>query len=600
MKTAGKYSDTTGSSSVGPFLYAKPDLSISQPGDAAEQEADAVSERVMQGGSMGLLSGGSSFVQPAIQRKCADCKQEENEKNIQRKESTTSAPAVGSFSLKSQLDSAQGQGSALPTSTRNQMEQTLGANFGNVRLHTDSQAATLSRQLNAHAFTYGQDVYFNTGKYNTQSTEGNKLLAHELTHVVQQNGSVQRKQIQRQAAPPTGTPPAPGLYEMTDEDWAEAARETQAILDNVLEPFRRNDAITFLNRLRRLPASQATWLANSDEFFTAVGGTFRGRSLWTIFNILWFNNHTQEPYLRFNSAIHSGDAQLVNDMLSIIILQQRDARFFEMLRRALAYEFRSSPLLPEMLRLIDHRADAGISQRHDATYDEVHYEKDASGNRVLTTMTGSISANSYISGSNLRVIVRLRFVDNNGQPFYFLGENAAIYARWLQAITSTWNNKFTATNGVNTLNVVFVPLFLSEPDPQAFTIRVMTDPTLRCSPSLEPGRSEQSCWFLNVSDRTVAHEFGHLVGASDEYNIPGSYQEVRNAGITLSPDDMIASTVEGIRGVARPTLNGGYAVPSLMGSGSTAVETRHLSRLIRLINNGLPTGTPAFQLRSRP
>ena len=183
-------------------------------------------------------------------------------------------------------------------------------------------------------------------------------------------------------------------------------------------------------------------------------------------------------------------------MLSIIILQQRDARFFEMLRRALAYEFRSSPLLSEILRLIDHRSDAGISQRHDASYDEVHYEKDTSGNRVLTTMTGRISANSYISGSSLRVIVRLRFVDNSGQSFYFLGDNAAIYDRWLQAITSTWNNKFTATNGVNTLNVVFAPLFLSEPDPQAFTIRIMTDPTLRCSPSLEPGRSEQSCWFL--------------------------------------------------------------------------------------------------------
>ena len=241
--TLTKRSDPEKAKTSGTFLSPKPTLSVSQPGDAAEQEADAVSERVMRGDSMRLLSE-VSFVQPAIQRKCSECEHEENEKKVQRKESTTSAPAGGSFSLKSQLESAQGQGVALPKSTRNQMEQAIGANFGNVRLHTGSQAVTLSRQLNAHAFTYGQDVYFNSGKYDTQSPEGTKLLAHELTHVVQQNGSVQRKQIQRQAAPTTGTPP--GLYEMTDEDWAEAGREMQAILDNVLEPYRRNDAITFL------------------------------------------------------------------------------------------------------------------------------------------------------------------------------------------------------------------------------------------------------------------------------------------------------------------------------------------------------------------
>jgi hypothetical protein len=581
-----------------PFIAAKSALTVSQPGDALEQEADAMAERVVSGSTAtGLLNAPS--VSAGVQRQCAECEAEEKNKTVHRKESATTAPDAGSFALKSQLDSSRGQGQSLPKTTRQQMEQVFGADFGQVRLHTDSQAVMLSRQLNAHAFTYGQDMYFNSGKYNPQSPEGHKLLAHELTHVVQQNGSVQRKQIQRQAAPDPDLAANP--YDMTEEDWAEAARDMQRRLDYVLDPYRRNDAITFLNRLRGLPAAEATWLANNDTFFDAIGGTFRGRSLWTIFSILFFNNRRPEPYLRLNSAIYSGDARLVADMLSIVILQQRDARFYQMLRRALAYEFRSSPLLPEILRLIDHRADAGISQRHDASYDEVHYEKNASGNYALSTMTGSISANSYISGSDLRVLVRIRFVDNSGQGFYFLGDNAAVYDRWHQAMTNAWNNKFTATNGVNTLNVVFVPIFLSEPDPQAISIRVMTDPTLRCSPSLQPGRSEQTCWFLNVSDRTVAHEFGHILGASDEYNLPGSYQEVRNAGITISPEDMMATTVEGIRGTARPAIAGGsgYNVPSLMGSGSTAVETRHLSRLIRLINAGLPAGTPAFQLRSR-
>lgn len=399
-------------------------------------------------------------------------------------------------------------------------------------------------------------------------------------------------------------PPPSGLYEMTEEDWAEAFREQQELIDFVLEPYRRPgraDAVTFLSRLRGLSASQATQLAYSDTFFNEINRTFRGRSLWTVFSILFFNNRVREPYTRLSMAMFLGDAPLVVDLLSIIILQQTGARFYEMLRRALTHEFKGNAFLPEMLRLIHHRSDAGISQRYDATYREVHYENNAAGNYALSTMTGSISANSYISGSDLRVIVRIRFMDNNGQGFYFLGDNADVYDRWQRAMTSAWNNKFTATNGVNTLNVVFVPLFLSEPDPQAISIRVMTDKTQRCSPSTEPGRSEQTCWFLNVSDRTVAHEFGHILGASDEYNLPGSYQEVRNAGITISAEDMMASTVEGIRGTARPAIasGSGYDVPNLMGSGSTAVETRHLSRLIRLINAGLPAGTPPFQLRSR-
>ncbi|MBD2700765.1 DUF4157 domain-containing protein [Spirosoma sp. BT702] len=585
-----------------PFIAAKSALTVSQPGDASEREADAVAERVTGDSTADVLPS-ATFVPPAIQRKCAEC--EEEEKTVQRQEQSTATSPSGTYALKSQLDNQAGQGSVLPGGTRQQMEGAFGTDFGGVRVHIDNQAVMLSRQLNAHAFTYGKDIYFDDGRFDTSSSGGQKLLAHELTHVVQQSGAVQR-QIQRQEAPQdTTVPPPTELYEMTDEDWEEAFREQQELIDFVLESFRRPgraDSVTFLSRLRGLSASQATQLAYSDTFFNEIGRTFRGRSLWTVFSILFFNNRQNEPYTRLSMAMFMGDARLVVDLLSMIVLQQTDARFYEMLRRALAHEFNGNALLPEMLRLIDHRSDVGISQRHDATYDEVHYEKNAAGNYALSTMTGTISANSYISGNDLRVIVRIRFMDgNSGQGFYFLGDNTDVYDRWQRAMTNAWNNKFAATNGVNTLNVVFVPLFLSEPDPQAMSIRVMTDKTQRCSPSTEPGRSEQTCWFLNVSDRTVAHEFGHILGASDEYNLPGSYQEVRNAGITLSPEDMMASTVEGIRGAARPAIGarGGYDVPSLMGSGSTVVETRHLSRLMRLINAGLPAGTPPFQLRSR-
>jgi hypothetical protein len=80
--------------------------------------------------------------------------------------------------------------------TRAEMEGGFGADFSNVNIHTGSEAIQLSKELGAQAFTHGNDVYFNEGKYNPNSKEGKHLLAHELTHTVQQNGVVEKK-VQR-------------------------------------------------------------------------------------------------------------------------------------------------------------------------------------------------------------------------------------------------------------------------------------------------------------------------------------------------------------------------------------------------------------------
>jgi hypothetical protein len=88
--------------------------------------------------------------------------------------------------LESSLQSSKGSGVALPAQTRQDMESHFGADFSQVRIHNNAQAVQMSQDLQAHAFTYGNDIYFNSGKYDTNSSSGNHLLAHELTHVVQQ------------------------------------------------------------------------------------------------------------------------------------------------------------------------------------------------------------------------------------------------------------------------------------------------------------------------------------------------------------------------------------------------------------------------------
>lgn len=86
------------------------------------------------------------------------------------------------------LGASQAGGDPLPDSTRGLMEEKLGADFGGVRVHTDAEASRTAESFKANAFTSGNDIYFNRGVYDPATAEGRGLLAHELTHVVQQKG----------------------------------------------------------------------------------------------------------------------------------------------------------------------------------------------------------------------------------------------------------------------------------------------------------------------------------------------------------------------------------------------------------------------------
>ena len=118
--------------------------------------------------------------------------EEEATPKLQKKEGESGGQATPKF--KQELDSTKGGGQQLPDGTRGLMEDKMGANFEDVKVHNDDKSAQLNKDIGAQAFTHGKDVYFNQGKYSPESTDGKKLLAHELTHVVQQNGDeVQKK-----------------------------------------------------------------------------------------------------------------------------------------------------------------------------------------------------------------------------------------------------------------------------------------------------------------------------------------------------------------------------------------------------------------------
>jgi len=106
--------------------------------------------------------------------------------------------------IEARIAQTRGNGQQLPEKIRKQMEQQFGRDFSGVVIHSDMQADELCKELNARAFAIGNDIYFANGEFNPDSERGQELIAHELTHVVQQGKSVTRK-IFRAATPAVDT-----------------------------------------------------------------------------------------------------------------------------------------------------------------------------------------------------------------------------------------------------------------------------------------------------------------------------------------------------------------------------------------------------------
>jgi len=167
--------------------HIQPKLAVSSPGDRFEREADRMADKVMRAGA------------PAGEERRRDAAdgQPPGGGLVQRKENgEASAPAEAG------VRAASTGGRPLDAGVRGFMEPRFGADFGNVRIHDDAGAAALSNQLGARAFTYGSHIFFARDQYQPASSDGKQLLAHELTHTIQQGHAVQRKP-QVSPAPPS-------------------------------------------------------------------------------------------------------------------------------------------------------------------------------------------------------------------------------------------------------------------------------------------------------------------------------------------------------------------------------------------------------------
>jgi len=198
----------------------QPKLAIGAPGDKYEQEADQMASQVMSMNAPASqkslqrqetkpeeeevqMKPLASMITPLVQRQETPAEEELQakpllqrqeapaEEELQAKRSPQESEAShndASENLENQLNSSKGGGSPLPDNVRSFMEPRFGADFSQVRVHTDTQAVQMNQAVGAQAFTHGSDIYFGSGK----SPAISDLTAHELTHVVQQTGAVQQ------------------------------------------------------------------------------------------------------------------------------------------------------------------------------------------------------------------------------------------------------------------------------------------------------------------------------------------------------------------------------------------------------------------------
>jgi len=218
----------------------QPKLKLGRPGDKYEQEADVVANKVMRmSGSdtlrMQPMEEEEEMMQPKIQMQfeeeeepiqmmCAKCNhekmiqqqtEEEEEELVQPKLKGQQQESEVSGDIQSEINQSRGRGTSLDVQTQSFMGNRFGTDFSHVKIHNDSQSHQLNSTLNSKAFTVGNDVYFNQGNYNPQSSDGKHLLAHELTHVVQQSNSLQPS-VQRKKKPKSGKKDTDKSAKLTD------------------------------------------------------------------------------------------------------------------------------------------------------------------------------------------------------------------------------------------------------------------------------------------------------------------------------------------------------------------------------------------------
>jgi uncharacterized ParB-like nuclease family protein len=329
-------------------------LRISKSGDKYEQEADRVADLVIRMSeakmqrqveeeneeeivqTKPLVDQITSLVQRQVE-------EEEEEEMFQAKSREDTILEV-SNDLESRIQAIKGGGKPLSESERAYFEPRFGADFSQVRVHMDAQADESARAVNARAYTVGRDVVFRAGQYVPGTTEGHRLLAHELTHVVQQQllrkasvGGIsssrldhsfvckfQHKSINDKAMHSLSTIPVDTILRSPDDDLTISPTDPSLRRVNPIDPSALANAESNLRAGRVRPVSILTTDLGGGTVRIVVDGVHRVQAAINL-------NIDRIPYAQANEeAVRR-------------VAQQRGVNFDQMLQSAQRFDRPSRP-----------------------------------------------------------------------------------------------------------------------------------------------------------------------------------------------------------------------------------------------------------------
>lgn len=466
-------------------LHIQCKLAIGAADDPYEREADAVADQVMQ------------MPVPAVQRKCAACDEEEKLQRkpaapfIQRKVAAGSGTAGTALSGK--IAVSRGSGGNMDTGTRDFMESRIGADFSEVKIHTGNEAAHMSTALQAQAFTVGNDIYFNEGKYNPSSSEGRHLLAHELTHTLQQSQGAQMK-VQKRDMPFT-----PGLIAVQLRDAMEGWGTDEEAIYAALSGRTNTD-------VDRIAAEYQTLTGRGLQ--ADLQDELTSDELLRLAQYSYFASETPED------RAHAVATQLRDAMSGwgtdenaiYVALQSRSEAELALIRTA--YQNLTSRSLMDDLR--DELTDEELTQATGTM--GISPVQD-----IRNTELGMLSMGNFdyrLNNCQIEIEVRLKFQFTDD---IVAADRNAFKPGFINAVHSKWQHSGFKLVGGPSCPCEEIPITVNvvENDTDYHKIVDVED---RSDNDRRPMVVSDINVNLHTSTDTFAHEFGHVLGLYDEYD----------------------------------------------------------------------------------
>jgi len=354
-------------------------------------------------------------------------------------------------------------------------------------------------------------------------------------------------------------------FDRTPEELAQrdaaVARGRSELRERALAPLETGTGLGFLGRLRDLQPGQRGILLADQGFWTRVRKRLSGMALWAVQVALQYGNRAPSEVYALHAAVHDGNWSRTRDL----IMAYPSLKTVEGLRAVVSHRFpaRQAEDLAAGIAEGGTRAEAGARD-----YKEAHYKAG-----VVTKYVGTRNYELVRLDTQLRVIVKIRLQNDASNPANAITDKAV--ARWESGIKRHWNGKFRLRGGGRTLDVWFLPVFVYHDDAAHHTVRVL------------PGdeTSNEHKWYEEDSAETAAHEFGHMIGNPDEYDLPGSMSEIP-ASLGLSDAEKRRSSWEGLTGKPAAKDVKGYDMENLMGAHykDASLRVRHGWDVLEVFN----------------